>query len=227
MRLRLLLSFLVGTVFFVHVKDAPQSSVYVGHAGPKRTDKDYEATDLMAEILGGSFSSRINMNLREDKGYTYGSRAGFSYRRNGSTFSASAQVRTDATGPSLREIAKELATMRSSDAKPDELTRVQEGALLALPAEFDTPSSTLSAFRQLKYFGLPFDWYEGYQKRLKAVDIAAIRKAAEKHVRGKDFVVLVVGDATKVQADLEAIAKEKLFGPGGLVILDADGQPAK
>ncbi|MFZ6185673.1 M16 family metallopeptidase [Nannocystis pusilla] len=217
----------LGSVFFVHVKDAPQSSVYVGHAGPKRNATDYEATDLMAEILGGSFSSRINMNLREDKGYTYGGRAGFGYRRAGSTFAASSQVRTDATGPSLREIAKEIATMRTTDAKPDELFRVQEGALLALPAEFDTPTSTLMAFRQLKFFGLPLDWYDGYQKRLRAVDIAAVRKAAEKHLRAKDFVVLVVGDASKVLGDLDAIATEKLFGAGGVVVLDADAQPTK
>lgn len=217
----------LGTIFFVHVKDAPQSSVYVGHAGPKRNAPDYEATDLMAEILGGSFSSRINMNLREDKGYTYGGRAGFSYRRAGSTFAASSQVRTDATGPALREIAKEIATMRASDPTQEELTRVQEGSLLALPANFDTPSATLGAFRELKFFGLPFDWYEGYQKRLKAVDIPAVRKSAEKHLRGKDFVVLVVGDANKVLADLDAIATEKLFGAGGLVVLDADGQPTR
>ncbi|MCY0994002.1 pitrilysin family protein [Nannocystis sp. ILAH1] len=217
----------LGSVFFVHVKDAPQSSVYVGHAGPKRNATDYEATDLMAEILGGSFSSRINMNLREDKGYTYGGRAGFGYRRPGSTFVASSQVRTDATGPSLREISKEIATMRTTDAKPDELFRVQEGALLALPAEFDTPSATLMAFRGLKFYGLPLDWYDGYQKRLRAVDIAAVRKAAEKHLRAKDFVVLVVGDASKVLGDLDAIATEKLFGAGGVVVLDADAQPTK
>lgn len=217
----------LGKLFFVHVKDAPQSSVYVGHAGPKRNAPDYEATDLMAEILGGSFSSRINMNLREDKGYTYGGRAGFGYRRAGSTFTASSQVRTDATGPALREIAKELTTMRATDATSEELMRVQEGALLALPAEFDTPTATLRAFQQLRYHGLPFDYYEGHQKRLRAVDIPAIRKAAEKHLRAKDFVVLVVGDANKVLPDLEAIAGEKLFGAGGVVVLDPDGQPAK
>ena len=216
----------LGTIFFVHVKDAPQSSVYVGHAGPKRDAADYEATDLMAEILGGSFASRINMNLREDKGYTYGSRAGFQYRRAGSVFSASAQVRTDATGPALREIAKEIATMRSTDAKPEELFRVQEGALLALPAEFDTPSATLGSFRNLKFFGLPLDWHAGYQKRLRAVDIPAVRKAAEKHLRAKDFVVLVVGDGAKVLPDLDALAADKTFGGGGVVVLDTDAKPA-
>lgn len=214
----------LGTIFFVHVKDAAQSSVYVGHAGPNRDAPDYEATDMMVEILGGSFSSRINMNLRENKGFTYGGRAGINYRRTGSSFAASSSIRTDATGPALREIIKEFTTMRASDATDAELKRVKDGALLALPAEFATPSDTLFAFQRLKFYGLPLDWYAGYQSRLKTVDIPAVRKAAEKHLRAQDFVVLVVGDATKVLSDLDAIAKEKLFGKGGVVFLDADGK---
>jgi predicted Zn-dependent peptidase len=215
----------LGTVFFVHVKDAAQSSIYVGHPGPRRTDPDYEATDLMMEILGGSFSSRINMNLREDKGYTYGGRAGIGYRRAGGSFSASSSVRTDVTGPALREVIKEIVTMRAGDPTPEELRRVQEGALLALPAEFATPSDTLFAFQRLKFYDLPLDWYAGFQQRVRAVDTAAVRKAAEKHLRAQDFVVLVVGDASKVLPDLDAIATEKLFGKGGVVVLDADGKP--
>jgi zinc protease len=202
----------LGTVFFVHVKDAAQSSIYVGHPGPRRQDPDYEATDLMLEILGGSFSSRINMNLREDKGYTYGGRAGVSYRRAGGSFSASSSVRTDVTGPALREVIKEILGMRAGDPTAEELRRVQEGAMLALPAEFATPSDTLGAVQRLSFFDLPLDWYAGYQQRLRAVDIKAVRKAAEKHLRAQDFVVLVVGDADKVLKDLDAIAAEKVFG---------------
>jgi len=216
----------LGTVFFVHVKDAAQSSIYVGHPGPRRQDPDFEATDLMLEILGGSFSSRINMNLREDKGYTYGGRAGVGYRRAGGTFSASSSVRTDVTGPALREVIKEIVGMRAGDPTDEELRRVQEGALLALPAEFATASDMLSAVQRLSFYGLPLTWYDEYPQRLRAVDIKAVRAAAEKHLRAKDFVVLVVGDASKVLADLDAIAAEKLFGAGGLVVLDADGKPA-
>lgn len=215
----------LGTVFFVHVPDAAQSSIYVGHPGPRRQDADYEATDLMMEILGGSFSSRINMNLREAKGYTYGGRAGIGYRREGGNFAASSSVRTDVTGPALREVLKEIVGMRAADPTAEELKRVQDGALLALPADFATPSDTLFAFERLKFYDLPLDWYAGYQGRLKAVDTAAVHRAAEKHLRAKDFVVLVVGDGAKVLPDLDAIAKEQLFGKGGVVVLDADGKP--
>ncbi len=216
----------LGTVFFVHVKDAAQSSIYVGHPGPRRQDADYEATDLMMEILGGSFSSRINMNLREDKGYTYGGRAGIGYRRAGASFAASSSARTDATGPALREVMKEIVGMRAGDPTEDELRRVKEGALLALPATFATPSDTLFAFQRLKFYDLPLDWYASHQARLRAVDTKAVRASADKHLRAQDFVVLVVGDASKVLADLDAIAAEKLFGKGGVVVLDADGKPA-
>ena len=215
----------LGTIFFVHVDGAAQSSIYVGHPGPERNAADFEATEMMTEILGGSFSSRINMNLREAKGYTYGGRAGIGYRRTGSSLSASSSVRTDATGPALREVIKEFVTMRTTDATDAELKRVKEGSLLALPAEFATPSDTLFVFQRLKFYGLPLDWYSGYQQRLKTVDIPAVRKAAEQHLREQDFVVLVVGDGAKILPDLDAIAKEKLFGKGGLVILDADGKP--
>ena len=165
------------------------------------------------------------MNLREDKGYTYGGRAGINYYRAGSTFAASSSVRTDVTGPALREVMKEIVGMRGGDPTPEELRRVQEGALLALPADFATPSDTLFVFQMLKYHGLPLDWHAGYQQRLRTVDTAAVRKAAEKHLRAQDFVVLVVGDASKVLPDLDAIATEKLFGKGGVVVLDADGKP--
>ena len=120
---------------------------------------------------------------------------------------------------------QEIVGMRAGDPTPEELKRVQEGALLALPAEFATPSDTLFTFQRLEFYNLPLDWYAGYQGRLKAVDTAAVHKAAEKHLRAKDFVVLVVGDAAKVLPDLDAIAKEQLFGKGGVVVLDADGKP--
>ncbi len=216
----------LGTIFFVHIADAAQSSIYVGHPGPDRKAPDYAATDLMMNILGGSFASRINMNLREDKGYTYGGRAGIAYRRNGGTFTASSSVRTDVTVPALREVHKEIAGMRSGDPTTEELRRVQEGALLALPAQFATPSNTLSAFQRLDFYDLPLDWYAGYQQNVRAVDIPAVRKAAETHLRGQDFVVLVVGNSDVILNDLKQLANDKVFGDGGLVILDADGKPA-
>lgn len=214
-----------GTMFFVHVPNAAQSQIIVGHPGPARAAPDYEATQVMAAIFGGSFSSRLNMNLREDKGWAYGARGGFGYARSGSTFSATSSVRTDATGGALREIAKEIQTMRSTDPSAEELSREREGAQRALPASFSTATETLYSFRELAFYDLPVDWYDGYQDRLKALDVAAIRKAAEAHLQANDFVIVVAGDGAVVLPELQKIADEKLFGKGGLLFLDADGEP--
>jgi predicted Zn-dependent peptidase len=216
-----------GTVFFVDVPDAPQSQLYVGHPGPLRTAEDYEATQLMATILGGGFSSRINMNIREDKGFSYGARAGFSYEKHAGAFRASSSVHAETTGAALREIAKEIQTMRTTDVTPEELEREQNGILLGMPARFATGRGVLGSFSTLVFFGLPLDYYEGYQQRIRATTIPKVRKAAETHLRASGFKVLVVGDGAKVRDELQAIADEGLFGSEGLVELDADGVPVR
>ena len=223
-----------GTIFAVQVDGAVQSMVLVGHPGPLRTAEDYEATFLMGQIFGGGFSSRINMNLREAKGYAYGSRGQFNYRKAGGAFTVSASVETSTTALSLREISSEIKKMRGELATAEELARERDGALLALPARFAEAGSTLDELRGLAFFGLPLDWHAGFQKRLAAVDLAAVKAAAEAHLAPGDVVVLVVGDLTKeakdaggktVRDELEKLAAEKVFGPGGLVLLDADGKP--
>ncbi|MGB1274632.1 MAG: M16 family metallopeptidase [Nannocystaceae bacterium] len=216
-----------GTIYLIHSPGAAQSMISVATPGPERTAEDYVPTQMMATILGGSFSSRINMNLREDKGYAYGGRGSFRYYRGGSHFVAGSSVRTDATGPSLREISKELAGMRSAPVTDVELTREREGALLALPARFATARRTLSTYSSLVFYGLPLDWYTTYQAELKKLDAGAIQKAANDYLPETGYVVLVVGDAEVVYDDLKAIAGEKLFGDGGIKVLDADGKPTK
>jgi zinc protease len=214
-----------GTIFFVHVPGAAQSQILLGHPGPARNVADFEATSLMAEILGGSFSSRINMNLRENKGWAYGARGRFSYNRGGSYFTAGSSVRADATGPAVLEIAKEIELMRTTDATAEELLRERDGALLAMPTQFATATSTLFSFRELEFYGLPMNWHEGHQQRLRALDTAAIRAAAEAHLQVDGHVVLVVGDGAVMLESLEKIAADKVFGPGGIQYLDADGNP--
>lgn len=222
-----------GAITFVQVDGAAQSYVMVGHPGPKRDAADYEATFLMAQILGGSFSSRVNMNLREDKGYAYGAFGGFDYQRAGSALQVAASVETSTTVLALREIAKEIKGMREGGPTDDELTRERDGALKGLPAKFATPTDTLSQLKRLAYFGMPLDWYAGHQQRLRAMDAAAVLAAAKAHLIDGAVDVLVVGDgAAKAKGtddtvldELKKLADEKVFGGGGLVMLDADGQP--
>ncbi|MEZ4428640.1 MAG: pitrilysin family protein [Nannocystaceae bacterium] len=213
-----------GTVFLIDAPGAAQSVISVGVPGPDRDAPDYTSTQMMAQILGGSFSSRINMNLREDKGYSYGGRGGFRYYRNGSHFSAGSSVRTHATGPAVREIANEIAGMREREATPEELRREKEGAILALPAKFSTPTRTLFSYQELIFHGLPLSWYDAYQREVPQVEAGNVEEVARRYLPATGYVVLVVGDAQLIRADLQKIADERVFGDGGLVELDADGQ---
>ncbi|TNF29594.1 MAG: insulinase family protein, partial [Deltaproteobacteria bacterium] len=224
-----------GRISFVQVDGATQSFVMIGAPGPQRSAADYEATFLMAQILGGSFSSRINMNLREDKGYAYGAFGGFDYQRGGSALQIAASVKDSTTALALLEMAKEMKGMREGGATAEELSREKDGALLGLPAKFATPTDTLSQLKRLAYFGLPLDWYVKYPERLRAADAAAVLAAAKAHLPEGNVDVLVVGDANaKVEGDggtvmeaLKKLADDKVFGDGSLIVLDPDGEPVQ
>ena len=239
-----------GKIFFVDVPGAAQSAVYLVHEGPTRSDKNYFANRLMGNVLGGGFASRLNMNLREDKGYSYGASGGFSYQRNHGSFFAYSSVRADATGQSLVEIMDEMKSLHSGKepVKKDELSREKNGAILGLPASFATSRSILAQFQSLVYFGLPLDYYQGYVSAVKKVALADVNAAAVSALHPKDVRILIVGDSKAVQKIrkgdkdvpltekgksvtleqmLEGFAKTQRFGPGTLVLLDADGEPKK
>ena len=236
-------------VVFVDVPGAAQSQVGLSFFGPRRDAPDFFPTAVMASIFGGGFTSRLNMNLREDKGYSYGARGGINYSRDYGVVSAGASVRSDATYQSLIELARELRDLKSGARPPtdDELTREKAGAVLGLPSRFATAAAALGMFRSLVYYRLPLDYWASYSAKVQAVDKAAVAKAAAKHLDDTHAVYLVVGDgkAPVVVRDgaadrplmvdgkqltvREALAKlvaDGALGPGGLVVLDADGKPA-
>jgi zinc protease len=236
-------------IHFVHVPGAAQSQISLAHFGPMRNAPDYFATALAAAVLGGGFTSRINMNLREGKGYTYGARGGFSYGRQYGTFSAGGSVRTDATYQSLLELQREVRVFErgESPASDAELERERAGAILGLPSRFATAGASLGMFRSLVYYGLPLDYWSSYSAKVQKVTAAQVKAAARKHLRSADAVYVVVGDgdaAMIVREDgkdaplvldgkpvtlREALAKlaaDGTLGKGGLLQLDADGKPA-
>lgn len=182
-----------------------------------------EATDLMATILGGGFSSRINMNIREDKGYAYGARGGFRYNRYGSMLVAGGSVKSDVTKESIQEILKELHAIRDADVTDEELGRENPGAILALPAQFATGRAVQSTDQNLLYHGLPLGYYDTFVRNVQGLTKAAVRKAALGHVKPADVRLLVVGDGRAVLPRLRELldAKELV---GELVVLDADGK---
>jgi predicted Zn-dependent peptidase len=238
---------LQGRIFFVHIPNAAQSQVWHMHFGPTRTAADYFPNTIMAAIFGGGFSSRINMNLREEKGYSYGARGSFSYSKQYGTFTANASVRTDATYQTLLEIDREVKELWSNKApvKPDELEREKQGAILGLPGQFATGQAALGQYRRLVYYGLPLDYYATYATKVGAVNAGQVTAAAKKHLKPGQAMYLVVGDGDaemKIRVDgkdvpylkdgkpvtlrtaLADLAARGDVGTGGLVELDTDGR---
>jgi predicted Zn-dependent peptidase len=239
-----------GRIFFVNIPGAAQSQVSLLHFGPKRTASDYFANSMMAAVFGGGFSSRINMNLREDKGYSYGARGGFGYTRTYGTFNASASVRTDATYQTLLEIDREVKDMWKGTraVSAEELEREKQGAILGLPGRFQTAQAALGQYRGLVYFGLPLDYYNSYVASVGKVTVAAVSASAAKQLKPGQAVYLVVGDGDAkvvvhegkkdvpymkdgkqltLREALADLAARGDVGQGGLVELDTDGNPIR
>jgi len=203
---------MAGRIFLVNIPGAAQSQVSMLHFGPKRTAPDYFPTMLMSSVLGGGFASRINMNLREDKGYSYGARGSFTYSKQYGWFTAGAAVRTDSTYQSLLELAREVNDLHAGKVKAtdDELERERNGAILGLPGRFATASASLGQFRGLVYFGLPLDYYNSYVGKVGKVTAAQIATAATKQLKPAQAVYLVVGDADAAMIRHEEPVLEKV-----------------
>ncbi len=192
-------------VYLVDKPGAAQSVISIGGPGVERSNPDYAAIQVMNTILGGSFSSRLNQNLRETKGYSYGAGSGFSYRPLPGPFSASAAVRTDVTDSSLIEFFKELRGLRDSAVTPVELQRAKSYLALGLAGDFETTSQMAGQIEQLVTFGLPLDYYNGYVPKIMAVTVADVQRVARTYLRPDRVRVVVVGDVAKIRPGIEAL----------------------
>jgi zinc protease len=238
-----------GRIFFVDIPGAAQSTVSYLQLGPQRTSPAFFANAMLGAIVGGGFTSRLNMNLREDKGYSYGARGSFSYTRLIGAFTASATVAGSATYQTIREIDRELRGLATNQpgfaVTADELEREQRGAILGLPGRFATAQAALGQYRALVYFGLPLAYYESYVDRVARVTAADVMASAARELRLDDAVYVVVGNGAEpvitrdgdhdvpyvnhgaqltLREALTALAARGDVGPGGLVELDADGR---
>jgi zinc protease len=197
-------------VRFYHRPGSVQTELRIGHVGLPRRVADFHAVQLMAAILGGLFNSRLQMNLREDKGYTYGIGAGFDMRRGAGPFSVRTAVQTPATVPSISESLAELRRIRETAVTPAELAAARDYLVGVFPLRFETPGAVVAALGGLYVQDLPDDELAHYRREVEAVTIEAIQKAAQDHIHPDKIAIVAVGDADAVAADLEAAGFGKL-----------------
>jgi zinc protease len=189
----------------VHKAGAPQSQLRIGHVSVSRHHAEYFNLVIMNAILGGVFNSRINMNLREDKGYTYGARSYFDFALLQGPFVVYAGVRTDATAAAIREVLKEIDTIRSADVSEAELTQAKNAYTLSLPGYFQSISGIAGMLASLYLFDLPLDYFQTLPEKLRAVTVADVRRVAQSFLHPESLQIVVVGDRDKVQTDLAAL----------------------
>jgi zinc protease len=177
---------------------APQTQLRVASIGVPRNTPDYEPIVVMNEILGGLFSSRINLNLREEHGYTYGASSQFVFRRAPGPFLVGTGVRTDVTGPAVAEIMKELKRIRESDVSPEELTLSKDSLVRSMAANFETSGDMNATTANTYIYDLGIDYYSKLAARMSAVTTEQVRGVAQKYVVPEKLVVVAVGDKAKV-----------------------------
>ncbi|MFL5578295.1 MAG: M16 family metallopeptidase [Gemmatimonadaceae bacterium] len=205
-------------VHVVEKTDAPQSELRVGHVGVPRKHPDYFPITVMNAILGGLFSSRINLNLREAHGYTYGAHSGYEWRRGAGPFSISTAVRSDVTDAAAREVLAEVDRMRSAPVAADELSLATSYLDGVFPIRYETTSAIASALANLVLYGLPDDYYDRYRSVVRAVSAGDVLEAARRHLAPDRFQIVVVGDPAAIRAPLEAL------GAGPVRVYDAEGR---
>jgi predicted Zn-dependent peptidase len=185
---------------------APQSELRVGHLAAARSTPDYYALITLNALLGGQFVSRINLNLREQKGYTYGARSGFDCRRAAGSFVVQASVETRATAESVREVLTELRDVRGDrPATAQELDLAQASLTRGFARNFETVEQLARASAQQVAYDLPDDYYARFVPNVREVDRATVTRAARQWLRPDEATVVVVGDRATVAEPLERL----------------------
>jgi zinc protease len=197
--------------------DAPQSEVRVGHVGLPRTHPDYFDAMVMNAILGGLFSSRINLNLREAHGYTYGAFSAFEWRRASGPFMIHTAVKSDVTGAAVREILKEIDGLRAAEVSEDELTLATSYLDGVFPIRYETTAAIATALANMVIHGLPEDFYDEYRPRVRAVTPAGVLRAAQLHLHPEELRIVVVGDPAVIATPLGEVtaAPVEVVNPDG------------
>ncbi len=206
-------------VYLMNRPGAQQSVILASFLAPPKANPDEIAIDAMNDILGGTFTSRLNMNLREDKHWSYGARSLIVGARGQRPYIAYAPVQWDKTSESMQEIMKELSQYISDKpATEDELVKIKNNQILSLPGRWETMRSVSGSLSQMVQYNLPEDFWYTYPEKVRGLNIDQIRSVAKKVIHPNNMIWIVVGDVEKIK---DGVAKT---GIGEVKMLDADGK---
>ncbi|MCY4212003.1 MAG: pitrilysin family protein [Gammaproteobacteria bacterium] len=210
-----------SVVYLVDRPDSEQSVIIAGHIAPPRNHEADLAIRAMNQVLGGDFTARVNMNLREDKGWSYGARTQIVAARGQRPFMAVAPVQTDKTGAAMVELKREIEAMRGArPPEADEIAKVKDRRTLSLPGRWETAWAVADSLSEIVRFGLPDDYWHTYADAVRSLGEAEIRQAAVDVMRPEGLIWVVVGDRGRIEADIREL------GIGEVLPIDSDGNPA-
>jgi len=196
---------------------AQQTMVRLLQLGVGRGTPDYPALEVMNSELGGLFSSRINLNLREEHGYTYGASSVFVYRRSLGYFAVGGGIRTDVTAPAVTEILKEIHRMIDAPMKPEELSLAKDSQSRSLPGIFESSGEEAGALSEIFVYNLARDYFSNLPDRLNAVTAEDAEAVAKKYLHPDQLILVCVGDRAKIEPELLKLDL------GSVEIRDTDG----
>lgn len=209
-----------STIYLIDKPGAAQSTFSIGAVGPSRNTPDYYALRVMNEMLGVLFQSRLNHNIREVKGYSYGVGSSYAFGRGPGPFRAGGDIMTAKTDSALIEFVKELKDIRGPrPPSDDELAQAKASLVQSLPAAFETVSDVNGSISSILTQSLPEDYYQQFAKAVNAVTRNDVVRVAQKYIDPDKLAILIVGDRSKIEAPLRATN----IAP--VVLLDVNGEP--
>jgi zinc protease len=211
-----------SSVYLIDRPGSEQSMILAGHLAPPKSNPREIAIEVMNEVLGGSFNARLNMNLRENKGWTYGARSFVVDARGQRPFFVYAPVQTDRTRESMIEILKELeGIIGARPPAEDEVARARDAGTLTLPGRWETAAAVASSISDLVRYALPDDYWDRYPGRVRDIDRAAVAGVAKEVVHPGRITWVVIGDRARIEQGIRDLQV------GELRFLDADGNPVR
>jgi zinc protease len=196
------------TAYLVDRPGSAQSNIVIANSGITRTNPDYFSLLLMHTVLGANASSRLFMNLREDKGYTYGAYSNLDARRSAGTFRCTAEVRTPVTGDSIKEFFYELDRIRKEPVSAKEIADAKSYLTGVFPIRLETQEGLTDQLVQTKMLNLPDDYLERYRDRVQAVTVEDIQRIAQMYVKPDEAALIVVGDGASVLEQMKPYCED-------------------